>query len=174
MKNQENAILSQTDNQTPTTGAILWLGFCLLGAMLYFLLPIESEWTSEQIREAIINSYLPNEKDFWISLVLSVRYEVCFLVFLTLFSSKSSHIVLFSVRGLLFGFCGMDVLLKTDFPCFLTVVARQALFISLFLYFDVFLCDHKNHKTFVGIVLLCEVGVFLLIQFFFLYVLSKI
>lgn len=179
MNNQENTSTRETSNQTPITGAVFWLGFCLLGAILYFALRIESEWTSEQIHEIMINSYIPTNKDFWSFLVLSVRFEVCFLLFLTLLPKQRSHIVLFCGRGLFFGFGGMDILSKTDFSCFFTVVVRQVLFISLFLYYDAFLCSerkhgHKNHMVLIGIVLLCELGVFLMIQFLFLYVLSKI
>ena len=99
MNNRENANLQKAGNQAPIKCTILWLSFCLIGAILYFVLPIESGWTSEQIRESITNAYAPTSKDFWIFLILSVRFEVCFLLFLTLFSSKSNSFLLkFTIR----------------------------------------------------------------------------
>ena len=179
MKKQKNKNLKKTTDMTLTVCTLFWICFCMVGAVLYSVFSIKFNLFFVQIPDTLIKYNFPHaltNKDFWIFLVSSVRYEVCFLLFLTFLSRTSSHVILFAIRGMLFGIGGMSILQKTDFSYFLLVVVRQVLFTALFLCFAAFLCSERNpkQKAFLGIVLLCELGMSLLIQFLFLFVLSKI
>ncbi len=182
MNKQKNKNLKKTTDMTLTVYTLFWIGFCVLGAVLYSVFQMKFEPCCTQIPDTIIKYSFPDaltNKDFWIFLVCSVRYEVCFMFFLTLLSRISSHIILFAIRGMLFGIGGMSILQKTEFSCLILVFVRQVLFTAMFLYFAAFLCSgrnfsNKNSKAFLGMILLCEFGVSLLIQFLFLILLSKI
>lgn len=165
---------------------LCWTAFCLAGAALGCVFPLPPETFNFQIPDAFLNYSFPFaflQNDFWIFLIFSIRYEVCFFLILTVLSRIRNHTLflegVFCLRGLFFGVGGMSIFQKTDFLCFFLVTLRQVLFISLSLCYTVFFCRNSDIKgSSRGIclsgILLCEFGVSLLIQFVFLFLISKI
>ena len=147
MNKQKNKNVKKTTDMTLTVYTLVWIGFCMLGTVLYSVFQVKFEPCCAQIPDTIIKYSFPDaltNKDFWISLVCSVRYEVCFMFFLTLLPRISSHIILFAIRGMLFGIGGMSILQKTAFFCFILVFARHVLFTAMFLYFAACFCSDRT------------------------------
>lgn len=185
--NHKNKINRNANTDSCIDPLILrWLAFCLIGAILYCILPLPSDTFNFQIPDTIIEYSFPYafaQKDFWLFLISSTRYELCFFLLFTVLARMNHHVLflgtVFGIRGLLFGFGGMGLLQKTEFLFFFLVVVRQVLFVALLLYFASFLCGDNGNRSPRQRVFFCEMllytlGMSLLIQFLFLFLLLKI
>ena len=187
MEKTENNCLQHTPQKCLSVFSSLWLGAALIGALLFYTLKLPTETLFPQYFETFPENLSLSlfRKDLWLFLISSVKQDILFILLLSILRFLHSGICIacsaFLVRGLLFGIGGSLLIAQMTFPVFGTVILRQILLTAAFLFFATSLFskssfnEKKSHSSmeFFLFSTFCEIGVSLLIQYLFLFVLIK-
>ncbi len=187
MKKAEKGIFSNHSQKNLAVFSLLWLSACLIGTLL--------SYTAELPTKALLPYYLEAlpkrltlsffQKDIWLLLISSARQELLFVLFLSIASCLNNGIhvayLSFGARGFLFGIGASLCATQAPFPLFCTVLLKHVLLTATFLFFAASLFSRPffdtrttyTSKAFLLYSTFCEFGMSLLVQFLYVFILTK-
>lgn len=187
MKKAEKGNFSNYSPKNLTVFSLLWLSACLIGTLLSYTVDLPAKaflpYYIEALPKRIPLSFL--QKDIWLLLISSTRQELLFVLFLSIASCLNNGIHIaylsFGARGFLFGIGASLCATQAPFPLFCTVLLRHVLLTATFLFFAASLFSRPffdtrttyTSKAFLLYSTFCEFGTSLLIQFLYIFVLTK-